>query len=622
MLRFLTLPRLVALIVIVSIAGLPSAAAPAAAQVVPVMAVPEELGFPTAAAPTAPDATSPTLGAANSFAVLAGTALSNIPTSAITGDVGLSPAAGTNYSGLTALQVMGTIYAVDATGPAGSVNNPGLLTSAKAGLVAAFNALSAPPNVACTVDYGAVTKDLVGLTLVPGVYCADAFSLSGTLTLNDTGDPFGVWIFRSALSTLITTPGVGAKVQFLNGTGSSCNVWWKVASSATIGSGTTFIGNILALTSISLGTGASLNGRALARNGAVTLHSNTINRPICALATQSMTTEIHNANHVEVTYALTGTIVHDMATVTGTLGIPTGVVSFTVFANLNCSGVGTFAGAVALNAAGVADPSSTATLSSAGLSYLAHYNGNAPYNAAVGQCEILIPLLRVAIPSITTKIHDANHVEVTYAFTGTVVHDMATVTGTPGLPIPTGVVTFTVFANQNCSGVGTFAGAVPLNTAGVADPSNTATLTSAGLSYRALYNGNTTYNAAVGPCEVLAAYPTAVELLYFKADRLTGQQVQLKWATALEVDNFGFNLYRANVNDLGHANLIHFEPAVTQGSGSGAAYVYIDTDPYDGPSWYWLADVDTKGRETFHASINAPEQSYMYPVYLPLVNRE
>ena len=117
MFRFLNLPRLAALVVIISIAGLPSAAAPAAAQVVPVVAVPEDLGFPTAAAPNAPDATSPTLGAANNFALLAGTALTNIPTSTITGDVGLSPAAGSNYAGLTALQVTGTIYAVDATGP-------------------------------------------------------------------------------------------------------------------------------------------------------------------------------------------------------------------------------------------------------------------------------------------------------------------------------------------------------------------------------------------------------------------------------------------------------------------------------------------------------------------------
>jgi len=208
-----------------------------------------------------PMAISPSLGTAQSSAVLGATAVTNVPTSAITGDVGLSPAAGSNYAGLTAAEVTGTIYAVDATGPAGSVNNPVLLTSAQAANTAAFGALSAGPNAACTTDYGAIIKDLAGLTLPPGVYCANSFRLSGTLTLDDTGAPNGVWIFRTASGgDLTTTAGGVAKVQFLNGIGSSCNVWWKVVSSATIDTYTTFIGNILALTSISLNTGATLNG--------------------------------------------------------------------------------------------------------------------------------------------------------------------------------------------------------------------------------------------------------------------------------------------------------------------------------------------------------------------------
>ena len=229
-------------------------------------------------------ASAPPLGAAASFAVLAGTEITNVPTSAISGDVGLSPAAGSNYTGLTAAQVTGTIYAVDATGPAGSVNNPALLTTAKTDLVTAYDALSLGANANCDPSYtfGSGNKDLAGKTLVPGVYCADTFTLSGILTLDDTGNANGVWVFRAA-STLITSAGSVAKVQFLNGIGSSCNVWWKVVSSATLNTGTAFMGNILALTSISLKSGASLAGRALARNGAVTLESNTVSR-ICASA--------------------------------------------------------------------------------------------------------------------------------------------------------------------------------------------------------------------------------------------------------------------------------------------------------------------------------------------------
>lgn len=218
-------------------------------------------------------ATTVNLGTADSFAVLAGTEITNVPTSTITWDVGLSPAAGSNYAGLTAAQVTGTIYAVDATGPAGSANNPGLLTTAKTDLVSAYDALSAGDNAACTTDYGDVTQDLVGLSLVPGVYCAGAFELSGTLTLEGSG----VWIFRSA-ATLITS-GTANVVG-----GDPCNVWWKVPSSATLGTNTSLIGNILALTSITLNNGATLNGRALARNAAVTLDQNTISNITCAEA--------------------------------------------------------------------------------------------------------------------------------------------------------------------------------------------------------------------------------------------------------------------------------------------------------------------------------------------------
>jgi hypothetical protein len=221
-----------------------------------------------------PAATSPTLGTAASFAVLAGTAVTNVPTSAIVGNVGLSPAAGGNYAGLTAAQVTGgAIYAVDGFGPAGSINNPGLLTTAKSDLVAAYDALSNGDNATCTTDYGAIVKELSGLSLVPGVYCANAFTLSGTLTLSGSG----VWVFRSA-ATLITS-GTANVVG-----GDPCNVWWKVASSATLGTNTSLIGNILALTSIGLNSGASLNGRALARNGAVTLSANSISNALCAAA--------------------------------------------------------------------------------------------------------------------------------------------------------------------------------------------------------------------------------------------------------------------------------------------------------------------------------------------------
>jgi len=113
--------------------------------------------------------------------------------------------------------------------------------------------------------------NLGGKSLVPGVYCqTTAPSLTGTLTLNGSG----IYIFQIG-STLITAS--GARVHLIGGA-QPCQIFWQVGSSATIATSTTFVGTIMALTSIAMQTGATLNGRALARNGAVTLDTNRINR--------------------------------------------------------------------------------------------------------------------------------------------------------------------------------------------------------------------------------------------------------------------------------------------------------------------------------------------------------
>ncbi len=222
-------------------------------------------------------ASSPDLGEAKSFAVLGGTAVTNVPTSIVTGDVGLSPAAGSYYSGLNTSEVTGTIFAPDSSGPDGTIgNDPTMLSLAKSDLVTAYNALALGSNsdANCEVGYqfGSGNVDLSGQSLAPGVYCADTFTLSGTLTLTGSG----VWVFRSA-ATLVTS-GTANIVG-----GNACNVWWQIPSSATLGTNTSLIGNILALTSISMNTGATLSGRALARNGAVSLQSNSINQSCSSL---------------------------------------------------------------------------------------------------------------------------------------------------------------------------------------------------------------------------------------------------------------------------------------------------------------------------------------------------
>ena len=228
-------------------------------------------------APAAYAATSPSLGTAASFSVLAETNITDVPPSVIGRDAGLSPAGG-SFMGLSDSEVAGTIYVVDGTAPpaANATVNPGLLTTAINDMTTVWSTGgSTGIDQPCTTDWsGAGPKDLTTVSpLGPGVYCADAFLLTGNLTL--TGD--GVWIFKSA-ATLTTSAG-----SSVTG-GDPCTIWWRLVSAASaIGTNSTFEGNILAGTSIALQTGATLNGRALAQ-AAVTLDHNTITGPACTPA--------------------------------------------------------------------------------------------------------------------------------------------------------------------------------------------------------------------------------------------------------------------------------------------------------------------------------------------------
>ncbi len=219
-------------------------------------------------------ATAVSLGTADSFSVLAGTGITNIPTSIIIGNVGLSPLAGSNITGLTTIQVTGTIYAVDSSGPAGLAgNNPALLTLAKADLLTAYN------NAAGQSVTATIASELGTTTRTAGVYnSADGkFQITGTLTLDGQGNSDSVFIFKTA--TTLTTAG-SSNVVLTNGA-QACNVFWQIGSSATLGTDSFLKGNILALTSITLNGGVNVEGRVLARNGAVTLSANTITKATC-----------------------------------------------------------------------------------------------------------------------------------------------------------------------------------------------------------------------------------------------------------------------------------------------------------------------------------------------------
>ena len=210
-----------------------------------------------------------TLGLTGGFAVLSYGGVTNTGPSTITGNVGVSPLAASYMTGFGTPNVVGTIYGVDATGPAGSIPFPSMLTQAIVDLTTAYNDAAGR-----TVAPIGISGNIGGRTLYSGLYksTGSLAITSGDLTLDAQGDVNAVWIFQIASGFNMTT---GRQV-FLSGGAKASNVFWQVGSAATFGTTAVMKGTIMAYTTITFATGASLEGRALARTAAVTLQSNTI----------------------------------------------------------------------------------------------------------------------------------------------------------------------------------------------------------------------------------------------------------------------------------------------------------------------------------------------------------
>lgn len=195
----------------------------------------------------------PPLGKASTYGILAGSTVTcaGAP-GTINADVGVFP--GSTTTGFPPCTITGVTHLADATSD-----------SAQQALTAAYNQLA---GMACGTT---ITADMGGTTIPAGVYCStSSIGVTGTLTLNGGGDPNALFVIQAA-STLTT--GTTANIALINGAQAK-NVWFQVGSSATLGTGTTFRGNIVALTSITLVDNATMLGRALARNGAVSLGTN------------------------------------------------------------------------------------------------------------------------------------------------------------------------------------------------------------------------------------------------------------------------------------------------------------------------------------------------------------
>lgn len=207
------------------------------------------------------------LGTAQSFAVLGASTVTNTGATTVHGNLGVDP--GLAITGFPpGLVTGGMIHAGDA-----------VALIAQKDTTAAYTALA---GEAPTLDL--TGKDLGGMTLSAGVYSfSSSAQLTGALTLDAKGDPSSVFVFQIG-STLTTAS--DSSVLVINGA-TDCNIFWQVGSSATIGTTTAFKGNILALTSITLDTGATLSGRALARNAAVTMDANSVSSDNCATPTDA-----------------------------------------------------------------------------------------------------------------------------------------------------------------------------------------------------------------------------------------------------------------------------------------------------------------------------------------------
>jgi hypothetical protein len=197
------------------------------------------------------------LAGASNLAVLAGSAVTNTGATNITGDLGLSP--GTSVGGFPPGILVGTLHINDV-----------IATQAKLDLTAAYNDAAGRTST----DIVTLSGNIGGLTLTPGLYKSTSSLAisSGDLTFDAKGNANAVFIIQIA-STLTTTSG---RKVFLSGGASASNIFWQVGSSATFGTTSVFKGTVMAMQSITFNTGAKLDGRALARTGAVIMAGNTI----------------------------------------------------------------------------------------------------------------------------------------------------------------------------------------------------------------------------------------------------------------------------------------------------------------------------------------------------------
>jgi len=316
------------------------------------------------------------LGTAASFGVIAASAVTNTGASLVVGDLGIHPNNASSVTGFTFStppgpgQVTGTPHFAN-----------GVALNAKNDALVAYNTLA---GRACDAT---ISGDLGGSTLTPGVYCsASSMGLTGTLTLDAQGNRDAVFIFQ--MGSALTTASA-SQVQMINA-GQTCNVFWQVGSSATLGTGSSFAGNVLASSSVTLTTGMNHSGRVIGLTGAVTLDTNNVT--VCSLAVDNMAisksfnpTTI-NANGVSILTIVLNNPNATVATLSAPLidTLPTGVL--------------------------VANPASASTTCGGGVLPLAPAGGSAvtlPTGATIpasGSCQVTVNVTSATVGTYVNTI--------------------------------------------------------------------------------------------------------------------------------------------------------------------------------------------------------------------------
>ncbi len=314
------------------------------------------------AQPAAAAAVNPPLGTAATFAVLGGSAVSNTGATVVTGDLGVSP--GSSISGFPPGAVVG-----------GIVQSTPVSTAAQADIGTAYGHAVGQP---CDTNLSGL--DLGGMTLPPAVYCFDSSAqLTGVLRLDAQGSPTAKWLFQ--VTSALTTAS-DAAVVLVNG-GSQCgnNVTWLIGSSATVGSGSIFLGNIIANTSITLATGANSTGSLYAHTGAVTMdtsHVSTCSGEIPPPPPLGISTTPSGNGTV-------GGTISDSATVSGGLS-PSGDVTFQLFGPADPLCTGTFTSTTGTLAARTASSGDVTVTGEGTYDWVATYEGDANNASAVSGC--------------------------------------------------------------------------------------------------------------------------------------------------------------------------------------------------------------------------------------------